>query len=462
MTNACRFRFTPDCRPAVAFLLCLLLTLPAQALSPQEESDLGRRFALEVRVRVPLLDDPDVTGFVRRLGQRIVAELGEQPFTYRFAIVRDPNVNAFAVPGGFVYLHGGLLLRAANEDEVAGVLGHEIAHVHAHHMARQQEATQALGYAAMLGVLLSVIQPALGAGAIAAQAAAQLQYQRDFEQEADFLGARFMRAAGFAPAGMLDFFKKLDEQQRHSAAADVPPYLQSHPLSSDRLTNLEAVLRQRQWEGPARPEKSLALERVQLLTALRSVPPELAVASARQRAESLPHDGRARYLHGLALLEVGRVDDAATELDVAMGLGVVEATRDLGRTRFRQRRAEAAEPLLARAVATAPDDTLAWLAWAEVLQALGRGSEAESAYRKAVELDPDCEVAHYGLGQLAGKAGRTGEGFYHLGVAHYLDGEIDTAMTQFRRASELLPQGESIRVEVQRYVDELEPLASGK
>src|SRR4029077_20621584 len=159
--------------------------------------------------------------------QKIVAALGNQPFTYHFAVVRDARINAFAVPGGYIYVHGGLLLRASNDDEVAGVLGHEIAHVNAHHLARQQEATQLLNYAALLGVLLSVVQPAIGAGAVAANAAVQLQYRREFEQEADYLGAGYMRRAGYDPRGMLDFFKKMLDEQRLTPAS-APPYLLSH------------------------------------------------------------------------------------------------------------------------------------------------------------------------------------------------------------------------------------------
>ncbi len=445
-------------RRLVCVLVSLGLAADASAWSAPEEAALGRRFALEMRVRAPLIDDADVTAYVRQLGQRIVRQLGEQPFSYHFAVVRDPNVNAFAVPGGYVYLHAGLLTLAANDDEVAGVLGHEVAHVHAHHLARQQEATQALSYASLLGALLSVIQPALGAGAMAANAAVQLQYQRQFEQEADFLGSRYMQAAGFAPAGMLDFFQKLDERQRHSVAAEIPAYLQSHPLTQERLTNLEAVLRQRQWEGPARPDRSLALQRVQLLVSLRGAPPESSVAVVRQRAEAQPQDGTARYLHGLALLEVGRIDAAAAELEAAQSLGIDEAWRDLGRTRLRQRRAEEAAALLARAAERFQDDTLARTAWAEALRVLGDTTAAERAYREAVDLDPECEAAHYGLGQLSGKAGRPGEGFYHLGVAHYLRGDVATAATQLRRAVELLPPDDPHAADARRRLEDLAQL----
>ena len=163
-----------------------------------------------------MIEDPEVVGYVGEVGRKIIGSLDDSFFDYQFAVVRDPRINAFAVPGGYVYVNSGLLARARNEDELAAVLGHEIAHVHAHHAVRQQEATQALNYAALLGTLLSVVQPAAGALASAASAAVALQYQRQFEQEADYMGARYLQSAGYDPRAMLDFFKQLGDADRAS------------------------------------------------------------------------------------------------------------------------------------------------------------------------------------------------------------------------------------------------------
>ena len=133
-------------------------------------------------------------------GNRSCKQLDDSFFEYRFAVVREGSINAFAVPGGYIYVHTGLLIRARDDDEIAGVLGHEIAHIHAHHLARQQEATQLASYASLLGLLLGFVHPALGSAAVAANAANQLSYRREFEQEADYLGARYMGNARIRPA----------------------------------------------------------------------------------------------------------------------------------------------------------------------------------------------------------------------------------------------------------------------
>jgi len=427
--------------PFVALIASIaLVAAPARAMSPVEEAELGRRFALEARAKVPLVDDVDVNRYVERIGRKIVATLGEQPFTYEFFVVQDGSINAFAVPGGYVFLHAGLLTQVRSEDEIAGVLGHEIAHVHAHHLARQQEATQLLNYAALLGVLLSVVQPALGAGALAAQAAAQLEYRREFEQEADYMGARFMQSAGYESIGMLDFFKRLSDRQRRAAVGDMPPYLLTHPLSEDRLTNLEAVLRERQWDQRPRRALSLELERVQLLTAMRAQQREEIVRLYVERAEQQPNDGRARYLQGLALFEVGRLDAAAAAFEAAQARGFTEVERELGRVRFRQRRGEEAKELLEKAVAAAPDDPVAQHALAAARAGLGDTAGALAAYRAALAAAPQMEAAHYDLGKLAGRSGDVGSGFYHLGMAYKLRGEYAQAILQFEQAKQQLDE----------------------
>lgn len=422
-------------RVVAAALVPLLVVAPLQAMmTPAEEAEVGRRFALEARAKLPLIEDVEVNLYVERLGRRIVATLGPQPFAYEFAVVRDGRVNAFAVPGGFVYLHAGLITAARSEDEIAGVLGHEIAHVHAHHIARQQEATKVVNYAALLGMLLAVVQPALGAGALAAQAAAQLQYRREFEQEADYLGARYMQQAGFESIGMLDFFRRLADEQRHAAGAGIPPYLLTHPLSDDRLTNLEAVLRERQWDARPRRPPSLELERVQLLTAIRSTQREEVLRLYAARVAAAPEDGRAHYLLGLGLLEVGRLDAAAEALAAAEAHGFAAIGRELGRVRLRQRRIGEARALLEKAVQEAPEDPVARHALGKVLEAAGDPDGALAAFREAVRLAPQMEVAHHDLGMLAGRQGDAAAGFFHLGVAFRLRGEYPQAVSQFGKA----------------------------
>ena len=183
--------------PLLAVLLAALLAVPPGALAKKgnAERDLGRRFLLEARSQLPLAEDPALTEYVESVGRKLVDALGPQEFDYRFFAVESPILNAFAVPGGYVFLFTGLIARANTED------------VHAHHIVRLQQAGTLWTAASLLGMLLAVINPVLAAGALAAAQTAQLKYSRDFEQEADYLGLRTATDAGYDPQALTGFFK---------------------------------------------------------------------------------------------------------------------------------------------------------------------------------------------------------------------------------------------------------------
>ncbi len=446
-------------RRRVAALVCLLSWLPAAALAltAAEEQQLGRQFELRSRSTLPLVDDVEVNAYITRLGERIVATLKDQPFRYRFFVINDARINAFAVPGGAIYVNSGLLMTAASDDEVAGVLAHEVAHVHNHHLGRQQDATKALNYATLLGVLLTVVQPAVGAGAAAIGAATQLQYRREFEQEADFAGARYTHAAGFAPGAMLSFFRKMMAQQGRSGAAQTP-YLLTHPLTEVRLDHLEATLRAQKWEGIAATPGGLNLANVQVLVRSRAEPAQTVVADYRRQAEAQPSNPTASYLLGRAYFEAGMFDSALASLETARaaGLGVAEAER--GRTLLRLRQFEAARTALKNAVEAEPDDAVAHADLAKVLSILGDDAGARREYESAVKIAPRFEAAHYELGQLAGRAGHVADGYYHLGVALLLRGDLRSAANQFDKTLPLLDANDPRVAEVKATLTDLAPL----
>lgn len=418
-----------------------VLFSPAAAVSFESERELGRRFAMAARTRLPFVRDAAVQGYVERIGNRIVKALDGPVFEYHFAVVREGSINAFAVPGGYIYVHSGLLTRAAHEDELAAVLSHEIAHVHAHHLARQQEATQLMNYATLLGVLLSVVQPAIGAVATGASAAVQLKYRREFEQEADYMGARLAAKAGYDARSMLDFFKKLADEQR-IAPTFMPPYLLSHPLTEQRMNHLEAVLRTQQWADHERPEASLEHRYVQALTRAQSEPPADVVAQYRRAVEQRPDDAIARYLFGVVCLETGQLEAARAALEAARAAGLERADRELGLLALRSRQLEGARSLLEGAVARDPGDSGLRLDLARTLEALGEPQAAIREYREALRLTPDLEAAHYGLGILAGRAGDEAEGLYHVASAQLLRGDYEQALSQYTRARGLMPPGD--------------------
>jgi beta-barrel assembly-enhancing protease len=368
--------------------------------------------------------------------------------------VRDGSINAFAVPGGYVYVNSGLLTRLDSDDELGAVLGHEIAHVHAHHLARQQEATQLMNYATLLGALLSVVQPAIGAVATAANAAVQLRYSREFEQEADYMGTRYARTAGYDGRAMLDFLQRLRDEQRLSPTS-MPPYLMSHPLTDQRLDNLDAVLKSERRKERLRSGKSLSLKYVQVLTRARTEPAGDVLAAYRAGVDANPRDPETRYLFGVACLETGQFDAAEKALEEAESAGIAAASGALGSLALRARQAERARTLLTQAVELNPLDAAAHADLAKAFEVLNDADSAMREYRRAIELAPDFDSAHYALAMLAGRAGRNAEGFYHLATAMRLRGEYTEALKQYERAEPLLSEGDPRTEEVRLEIKEL-------
>ena len=251
----------------------------------------------------------------------MIARLDSQRFPYRFFVVRDPNLNAFAVPGGYVYVHTGLLLGVANEAELAGVLAHELVHVRAHHVVRQQEKTALINYGTAARALPLDRAPALGAGAIAAGAAAQLKYQREFEQEADYVGLRIASQAGYDPHSLGSFFKQLLVERRVNPAG-VPAYMLSHPVTEERVAHVESIIDAQKLRTPkGRPAASPGLAEVQAVVRAQTEPVDLVVAEYKRRADEAPNDAEAQFLLGRVYQSVGQYDAARVALERSRALG---------------------------------------------------------------------------------------------------------------------------------------------
>ena len=233
----------------LACVATLILSGSAQAqllgaLSEEEEVEVGRRAAREIEKDLDLLSDDLVTSYMSELGQAIVVESQRSSLTYTFKVVDSEEINAFALPGGFIYVNRGLIEAADDEAELAGVIGHEIGHVVARHGAEQ---VQRAAYANLgLSVLGSIFGRGAGAqiGNVAAEMATAgvfMKFGRDAEREADRLGAANVAAAGHDPNGMITFFEKLGALRDRQANV-VERFFASHPDPAERVANIQDLV----------------------------------------------------------------------------------------------------------------------------------------------------------------------------------------------------------------------------
>jgi len=220
---------------------------PAQsALTPLQERLIGQSIMKEARSDPGYYDDPEVTDYVSSVGNRLTAHSGDARQRFNFFLMNDPQINAFALPGGHIGLHTGLIAAAQSESEMAGVMGHEIAHVTQRHIARMVSNEQVSQWVSIASLAIAIL--ASRANSQLAQAAAvtgpalsiqrQLNYSRDFEREADRLGLQMLEKAGFDANGMAAFFERL---QRATRLADVgaPVFLRTHPVTYERISDMQ-------------------------------------------------------------------------------------------------------------------------------------------------------------------------------------------------------------------------------
>lgn len=228
---------------------------PASAeLSPAKEVELGRILVTEVRRRLPISNDPELSQYIHALGTRITSGGLNSNFPFTFLLVINPSVNAFALPGGIVAINSGLLTLAQQESELASVFAHEIAHVTQRHIARNFENAKSFSVISaltLLGTILAAVYNIdLGQAALVTSQAgihqAKLAYSRNFEQEADRIGMHLLAGAGIDPQGMPLFFKRLHKHTQLNRG-QIPEFLSSHPLTLDRMG--ESETRARQYRG---------------------------------------------------------------------------------------------------------------------------------------------------------------------------------------------------------------------
>jgi len=220
------------------FALAGILTsmLLACSVSQDEEVELGRRNAEQVDAQLPLVRDPVASNYVQALGTSLARATTRQDLEWRFRIVDSRQINAFALPGGFIYVNRGLIERAERLDELAGALAHEVGHVALRHSARQIEKQTKTGVAVELGCRLTdlcnsdVARAAIQVGGAALFA----RYSRHDEAEADSEAVQLVIDAGIDPNGIPALFQRLIEERRRSPAR-IEVFFASHPLEEDRI-----------------------------------------------------------------------------------------------------------------------------------------------------------------------------------------------------------------------------------
>ncbi len=352
------------------------------ALPPQVERRIGESIVRDIRERDPAyLDDPEVARYLDGLGRRLLVAVPGARQDFEFFAMRDPTINAFALPGGFIGVHSGLITSAESESEVASVLAHEIGHVTQRHIARMIGVQQQMQLPTMIAlaaaILLGRSRPDLASGAAAAaQGGAvqqQLSYTRDFEREADRVGFQTLSAAGFDVHAMPAFFEKMQRQARIADDGSMPSYLRTHPMTAERIADASS--------------RAAAAPYHQHLDSL-----EFHLVRAKLRAESGEAGAAVAHFAG-ALRDRRYANEAATRY------GLVAA-------QLRARLVREAQVALAGLRATGAASPMIEALAARVQQATGDAPGALATLHQALQRFPDWLPLLYDYAEGLRQAGR--------------------------------------------------------
>ncbi len=210
--------------------------------STAQEVGMGRDMDVEIRKKMRVIDDPRMRGRLEAIGRRVALASDRQDLSYTFHVINDDELNAFAVPGGYIYVNSGLM-NVSTDDELACVLAHEIGHVAARHSVKKLQT--ALGYQLVLNIALGISgQYDVGKAVDVMFNLTSLGYSRQDELLADKLAVRYSKRAGYDPAGMISFFEKLKEETRTRGAPLRVEFLSSHPDLDKRIERVQQEISQ--------------------------------------------------------------------------------------------------------------------------------------------------------------------------------------------------------------------------
>jgi len=415
--------------------------------SAEYEHQLGRTWLRIFRSQVPTVNDPLMFDYLENLIYTLVTHSQLEDRRVELVLVDNPTINAFAVPGGVIGIHNGLLLYAQTEDELATVLAHEIAHLSQRHFSRSvefQKNQQPLTLAAMLAgfVLMATAGGDAGMAALsAAQAAAQdsaLRYSRGNEQEADRVGMQTLVAAGMDPHAAPAMFERMLQSSRYSAGNRIPEFLRTHPLSESRIADTRN--RARQYPKQIRPTSlSYQLMRARAVIQLANTPEE-AVQRFRGELDGSPRSREAAtYGLVLALTAAGRPDEASLQLDGIWSGSpdrleyiIADAEIDMARNRPDQ----AVRKLAAR-LKLSPGNHPLTMAYANALMKNQQPHIAEEVLVAQSKRRPNDPGLWYLLAEVQGLSGNI-VGLHQSRAEYFiLNGILDQAETQLKYALNL-------------------------
>ena len=415
-------------------------------ISPQEEYLIGQSFFWRLQQSVNLIDDPEINSYLRSIGYRLVSNSDAPHLPFTFFMVKNPVVNAFAAPGGFIGVHSGLMLTSQTEDEMASVLAHEIAHITQRHLLRSFEKSKQVNVATTVGliaaVLLGVADPSAGTAALMAVQAggvqAQLNFTRAHESEADNLGMQTLVRSGFDAQAMPAFFERLQQASRYYGGDSVPDFLRTHPVTTERI----ADARGRAVTYPLKRQLSDTLQFYLMREKLRVITAENLTELIRYYANVLKtgnslNEVATRYGYSLALMTQGNYTQARKELQSLINKDEDRLSYKiaLAKIEIAVGRYQAALNIYHASQRLYPDDYALTLEQVTLLLQVNMPEQASKLLLRQLELGTPSRQVYKLLAQAKEDLGEKSEAHSWLAEYYYASGQLEQSADQLRLAA---------------------------
>ncbi len=406
--------------------ISLSLLLPprtAFSLSYEEERELGRQFFNYIKKTNKLITDEDIVDYINALGQKIVKAAGPQHFKFRFFVIDQEIINAFAAPAGYVFVNSGLIMAFESEGQLAAILSHEIAHVTSRHISEKLQRAKMLNLATLGAIMAGIFiggkaAPALIIGSTAASMQAELKYSREDETEADSKGLRYLVKAGYAPDFMLQAFHILAQNQ-WQGASDVPDYLSTHPALHERISTIEILTVSHPQYGKIKGRGDEQAFRAFKAKIVARYGDQLRAQNyfkgllKKEQTVGLAHYGLALFYQ-----KQQKFNLAVDEFKLALKKDPANAEflTDFGALLFKQGNYREAADMLGRAIIFKPDYKQALFFLARTYQEQGQLDRSKQLFQKLLAKDPDHAQGLYNLGLVYGRLNELARAHFNTGL----------------------------------------------
>lgn len=429
------------------FMLFAPLSPASAAFTVGDEQKAGEKIQSTIHQEFILMDDPDIDQYISHLGHEILTVAGPQYFDYRFYVINDREFNAFAAPSGLVFINSGLIETMDNEDELVGVMAHEIGHVVRRHIADSIDKGLKIGIGTVAMILAGIalgggnLSEAVITGAMATGTSMNLKFSRENEEEADRQSFSWMRQMQRDPNTLLTMMAKM---RRISILkiGKVPAYLLTHPAPEQRMDYVQDLLLSEGTPKPVIATDNFRFSRIKYRIITKTQDTTTLLPLLFKKAESTDLDGAmARY--GLALIyqQEGNLAKSRQYLEALITAHPEQPIlkTDLGLGYIQEGKTAEALKLFQAAHASDPDDAYTLFQLARTLDEAGQTTEAIGLYQNMLNQTPSFARLNFYLGRALAKTGHADQGQYYNGVSSWLEGNLPTAIYHLQKALDTLP-----------------------